>query len=358
MKKTFISILFAAFFIASAAFCDDADTKDDPQNNDIFFIPALMYSTDTGVGGGFAGIYSYQNPGSKTSTLEFAAIYTQKKQFTLSTRWQHLFHNNKSRLVNQINYSKYPSFFYGLGNENSNDDPEKFTPEYLRIKLAYERTIIKQFKVKAQFAIRNQALVKSEPGGKLKSSNVPWSSGRLDAGPGFGILWDSRDNYLATKRGTLAQIEYLGFMFQDDGGSLNTVTLDVRHFRNPFSDVVFGSMFWMIDARGDIPFYLLSALGGGDRLRGYENDRFFGRKLILFQQDVRFPVWGPIGGIVFAATGRVSDKVDELFSGQYHTGYGAGLRYFIDKQENLVVRFDMAIGSDARTSYITFSEAF
>ncbi|MFC1552673.1 hypothetical protein ACFL6P_08960, partial [Candidatus Latescibacterota bacterium] len=353
-----ISIMFFVVFSAATGFCVDSETTEDAEKSRIFLLPALMYSTDTGVGGGFAGIYSYYNPGSNVSTLEFAAIYTQKKQFTFSTRWQHHFHNNKSRIVNKLTYVKYPSLFFGMGNDTTNDDPEKFTPEFVVAEFSYERAIIKQLKIKTNFLLRNQAMVKTVPGGLLKTTNVPWHSGRFDAGPGIGILWDSRDNYLATKRGTLAQLEYLGLMFQNDGRSLNTVTLDVRHFRNPFSDVVFGSMFWMVDARGDIPFYLLSALGGQDRLRGYEIGRFLDRKLILFQQDMRFPVWGPIGGILFAATGRVSGKVEDLFSGQYHTAYGTGLRYFIDKKENLLVRFDLAFGSDSRSSYITFSEAF
>ncbi|MFC1538857.1 hypothetical protein ACFL6H_05495 [Candidatus Latescibacterota bacterium] len=358
MKKRVVFILFFVFINVSLGFCEESAEKEDNNDSLPFVIPAFMYSTDTGIGGGPVGILSYRISGSDASVIQFASFYTQKKQFTLSAHWQHLFHNNKSKLVSQFAYLKYPSEFFGLGNYTSSENSEKFTPEFLNIKISYERSIYKQFKIKSQFFLRNQALVKSEKGGMIQSPSVPWSSGRLDAGPGIGILWDSRDNFQATKHGTLAQLEYVGLMFQDDGEAFNTVSLDIRHFINPISELVFGSMFWMVDARGEIPFYLLSALGGSDRLRGYENDRFFGKKLILMQQDIRFPVWGPIGGIVFAATGRVSDKVNELFSGQYHTGYGTGLRYFIDKKENLVVRFDVAFGSDTRSSYITFSEAF
>ncbi|MFC1650307.1 hypothetical protein ACFL2X_01930 [Candidatus Latescibacterota bacterium] len=359
MKKIILSIIFFAVLGTFSGFCEESGGKEEAkEKTPPFLFPAFMYSSDTGFGGGVVGIHSYHNPGSNSSHIQFAAIYTQKKQFTFSTYWQHLFHNNKSRIVNQFTYSKFPSEFFGLGNKTSNESSEIFTPEFVNIKLSYERSIFKQLKIKSQFLIRNQALVNYERGGIIKSPFVPWSSGRLDAGPGIGVLWDSRDNYNATKHGTLAQLEYLGLMFQDDGGSLNSVNLDVRHFINPFPEVVFGSMLWMVDSGGDIPFYLLSALGGGDRLRGYENDRFFGKKLILIQQDIRFPIWGPFGGIVFAASGRVSDKVNELFSGQYHTGYGTGVRYFIDKKENMLVRFDVAFGSDTNSSYITFSEAF
>ena len=156
----------------------------------------------------------------------------------------------------------------------------------------------------------------------------------------------------------LAKFEYLGIMLQDEGEAFNFISLELRKFFNPFSEYVLGYMFRLDDYRGDTPFYFLADIGGFDKLRGYEQQRFLGNNSILFQHDIRLPIWHNIGGAVFIASGRVADKTSDLFSGTYHTGYGVGLRYFINKEDNLVLRFDMAFGSDSRGIYITFSEAF
>ena len=135
-------------------------------------------------------------------------------------------------------------------------------------------------RVKANMSFRNQALVGENPRGALLLSGAPWPEGRLDFGAGFAVMWDSRDNLFATTTGTLAQLEYLGSLYQNEGRSFNTITLDVRHFYNPFGGLVFASMITLKDARGDVPFYELAMLGGQDMLRGYEYDRFRDRRNI------------------------------------------------------------------------------
>jgi hypothetical protein len=45
---------------------------------------------------------------------------------------------------------------------------------------------------------------------------------------------------------------------------------------------------------------------------------------------------------VFAAAGRVADKPSDLFSDGIHAGGGAGLRYFINRRDGMVVRLDGA----------------
>ena len=78
----------------------------------------------------------------------------------------------------------------------------------------------------------------------------------------------------------------------------------------------------------------------------------------LFQQDFRYPIWGPFGGAIFFAVARVSEDVGEFFSGTYHSGFGGGVRYIFNKERNLVIRFDAARGRDSTGYYITFGEAF
>ena len=222
----------------------------------------------------------------------------------------------------------------------------------------YERRLVRSFKVKTGFFLRNQALVKYEKNGTFISSGIPWNKGRFDAGPEISMIWDSRDNTIATVSGSLVQIIYTSPVFHDEGGSGNRIQFDARKFFNPYPDVVLGFMALVDDYRGDVPYYMYTVLGGQDRLRGYEENRFRDRSSVLVQHDFRFPLFGPFGGCLFAATGRVGPDFSSLFSGTWHSAFGSGFRWYFNKEDNLVIRFDVARGSDSNGVYFGFGEAF
>jgi outer membrane translocation and assembly module TamA len=83
------------------------------------------------------------------------------------------------------------------------------------------------------------------------------------------------------------------------------------------------------DAGDDVPFYLQQTLGGkwnllgvheeligsdGSQatLRGFRNFRFRDRHLLLLQAEYRIPVWGPLDATVFAETGKVTSRREDL----------------------------------------------
>ncbi len=358
MKKTFIFIILPLFLntTMTIVYCDENENSSG--DGSIMALPVITYTTDTGVGVGAAVMKTYNPSRIRISDVRLSFIYTQKKQVVTFFGLDHFLKNNTDRVSLKCEYSKYPIYFYGMGNNTSNDDLEKYTPEYFNTDFFFERRFKKNFRVKTKLFIRNQALVKYDTDRLVHTPLVPWGRGRFDAGPGISLLWDTRDNLYATRTGTLAQVEYMGSLYQNEGGAFNSLTLDLRHFIEPSPYVVLGSMFLFQDTCGDVPFYKLSVLGGYDRLRGYEDERYRARSLFLYQQDFRYPIWGPVGGAVFIATGRVAGYTADLFSGRYHTAAGAGLRYYYNREENLVIRFDYARGSDSRGVYISFGEAF
>ena len=277
MKKALIIYVTFVFIMSiSTGFCEE--NNDSSEWPSLLVVPIVNYSSDTGFGGGIVALKSYHSSEKQVSTVQFVVLYTEKKQFQTITKWEHHFRNTRDRLIVQLGYIKYPTRFFGLGNNTSNHDPEKYTPEYVEGRFSYEKNIISHLKIKAIFLFRNQALIKSEPGGMIESSYIPWNSGRFDAGPGIGLLWDSRDNTYAAKRGMFAKIEYRGIMLQNEGGAFSFISCEARKFFNPFSDFVLAYMFRLEDCRGDTPFYLLADIGGEDRLRGYEYSRFIAKK--------------------------------------------------------------------------------
>ena len=321
-------------------------------------LPVIGYSTDTGFIGGAAAIKSYNRHLYRLSTIGASATYTVKHQSSISVFIDHYFPGEKYRLYASLVYIKYPTYFYGLGNDSPNDNPEKFIPEYFSTRFFLERRLKGPFKAKIGMFFHNQALVEYVRGGAVHSPAVPLNKGRLDAGAELSLVWDSRDNTIASFHGSLLQVTYNGIFVQDTGGSYNQTKLEGRKFFNPVSDLVFAFMFEAADTRGHAPFYLYPYLGGNDRLRGYEYGRFLDRSELLVQHDIRFPLYGPFSGAVFAAVGRVGPDFGSLFSGGYHSAFGAGVRWWFNREDNLLVSFDYAIGSDSNGVYFNFGEAY
>jgi hypothetical protein len=359
---THITAYWLAFLVALLFVPITSSGEEKGENADdsksFFALPYIFYTTDTGLGYGAGGMVGYRSLDARPSALVFALTHTTKHQFQSVVKWAHNSTGGRRRLTGEIQYTKFPQAFYGLGNDTSGENPVTYTPEYTQVELALEQSLYRDLKLMSLVQFRNQALVDRGDSGAFLAGGVPWATGRMDGSLGFGVLWDSRDNVTATLRGSLFKIEYFGSLIRNEGGAFSMVTCEAKIFRTPLPDCTLGSMFQFLDARGDVPFYLLPVLGGMERLRGYEMARFVGRNVLLVQEDFRFPIVWRIGGCVFAAAGRVADERRDLLSGGFHVGGGAGLRYFINRKDGMVARLDVAFGDGSSGTYITFGEAF
>lgn len=331
---------------------------EEERGRSFFILPTVTYSTDTGLGGGMVVFKAYHPERARISVAQAGVLYTKKRQLISSFSLDHHLRNRRDRVYLSVKYLQYPTEFFGIGNDVSNEKPEDYTPESLRLVAFYERGLVSRLKLRTEVYLRKQMLMESESGGLLDTRAVRWSRGRLDAGPVLSLVWDSRDNSISTRSGGMMQVKYWGILHQSEGGAFNSVTLEARRFFNPFSGVVLGLMSLAEDSRGDVPFYMLSRLGGEDMLRGYEYERFRDRSMLLFQQDIRLPVLDSIGGALFIAEGKVAPAPRDLFTKGWHIGYGGGIRYYFNRRDNLVLRIDYARGADSEGWYACFGEAF
>ena len=103
----------------------------------------------------------------------------------------------------------------------------------------------------------------------------------------------------------------------------------------------------------EVPFFLLSQLGGSDTLRGYNTGRFYDKDLVLATLEYRFPVWRypfpvhtyQVDGRVFMDAGRVfNDIFDDLTLKHTKLSGGFGLRF--STKEDFIFRFEIAKSSE------------
>lgn len=87
------------------------------------------------------------------------------------------------------------------------------------------------------------------------------------------------------------------------------------------------------DGDGPIPFYLLSSLGGGASLRGFEGGRFHDRDALLLTAEYRYRIWREHRGragvdlALFLDEGAVVRSLSrDLRGARFHPSWGLGLQ--------------------------------
>jgi outer membrane protein assembly factor BamA len=111
--------------------------------------------------------------------------------------------------------------------------------------------------------------------------------------------------------------------------------------------------------------------GGGNSVRGYAEDVLSpvgilgdvagGHAVLVFNQEVRFPVFKMIRGVGFFDAGRAFDRVSNVSLGALATGAGLGLRVqtpFVLLRVDMGVPFDAAFGPRHPRWFISIGQMF
>jgi outer membrane protein assembly factor BamA len=183
-----------------------------------------------------------------------------------------------------------------------------------------------------------------------------------------GLLFDTRDNEIAPNRGQLHSVK----LRASPGGwgplpyHYVQINLNVRGFHRLGTDRLVFAWRGIGDLLlGTIPFYELSrydeasAIGGANGVRGIRGDRYYGKRKLFGNLELRavvanFHLWDSqyaLGTTAFVDGGRVWA---DLTSAPELDGTGVGLKYGIGgglrlrKGETFVLRADLAWSPDAR----------
>ncbi|MCH8274551.1 MAG: BamA/TamA family outer membrane protein [Armatimonadetes bacterium] len=109
--------------------------------------------------------------------------------------------------------------------------------------------------------------------------------------------------------------------------------------------------------QGKVPFFEQFFIGGANGVRGYAEDRYWGRTALLFQLEYRHPIQKAFNAVVFADYGGAWDGYGTVreFSQKgvmsLHFGYGVGINF---RTPFGPIRLDVGFGEDgkARTHFL------
>lgn len=406
LSSAFIGIgfwLFAVPLFAQAPAADTVTTPKTVKRNRLDVFPAISYSPETKLTLGVIGIaypdFSKGDRSTSQSNIEFLAVYTLARQVAIESRWEVFTPGNRWRTRGELLLQRYPDRHYGIGNDasvlveetdgtsrdtfnylNFNSNRIKFSPVFLR---RIGRHLYAGVQGDLEYLYRYEAVADSyrfitPDSGRI--TDVPVAGFR--SGIGFQILYDSRDNLVNPRSGTLVEFNdrhYARWLGSDFSFSL--FSLEMRQYFNPWSNhtLALRGMASLAFTDDAIPLRALSRVGGHKFVRGYFRGTYQDHNMLAFETEYRLPfwkedqesklwqVWKRLGVVGFVGGAQVFREAEQVSLDRFNLAVGGGLRILLNPKSRANIRIDYAValrdGSDGpgkRQSgfYFFLGEAF
>ena len=374
-----VSLLLASAAPASAQWIDDAiefftlhpNRRNVRQDSSLYpakivLAPVVIFSPETSLGLGVGAKYLFKMRGSgdetRTSNMPVSLIYTLENQLLMYSGFEIFSNQERWMLTGNLRFEVFPRLYYGVGRNTPASNEE----EYDYTQVVIEPILLRQVFTRYLFmggGVRYNYIGNVEPAvdGRLVNDDHTGATGSTSVGVELATVYDSRDNLLNAHRGWYLELTH-GFYGEALGGTheFQLTRVDLRHYFQPFrerSDVLAFQLLTHF-TYGEPPLGELAALGSAEIMRGYYEGRYLDRKLIATQVEYRAKLTGRLGGVLFAGVGDVAHEVSDFKFSNLRASVGFGLRFLLDKREDLNIRADWGFGKGTNNYYLNIAEAF
>jgi len=369
--------MFPLALLTALALADDEGSAVDPKPDDgksIMVLPGVFYSQETSVGLAAFGVASFPLRGTGKATwpsnITSAVTWTFAKQTSFAV-WPtfYLGEANDQVLTGEAIVSHYPTRYYGVGSR-SDGAWQDFTRRWVTTDLSALQKIRPNLYVGAthRFAVFDVVDVgtprlgdddASWTGGDRLGSGISGEDGGTVHGIGGILRWDGRDNDQSTRKGSFAQLTWVGHpRALGSAWAFGQVQLDTRAWLAFGRDGTLAGQWTTEQGHGDVPFTHMAMLGGDDVLRGLFEGRFRERGMTALQLEARYTLVGGLRAAAFTGVGTVFSGLGALPESRPTATAGGGLRYELDAQSHTTIRADVGAGPDGTGFILTFGEAF
>jgi hypothetical protein len=353
-----VTIIFIAFLLAGVQANEEEKTakEDSVKKFGILPVPALGYTPETGMSFGVFSLFTfkfYPDSTTRTSSARLGIDFTMNKQVIFETSWIYFFDRERWFSRGLIHLSKYPDFYYGIGES---------TPDSNEVKYRSNRTVL-EFELLKSIADKTflGPFIRYENYGKIEymeGNQASFTELRPSHifGLGLTLIRDTRSNILTPQYGSYGELSVTANHL--DKQWYNRVKLDLRKYIT-FSENTLSFRLLNESVSGNPTFYDYRLFGGDKNARGYYFGRFRDKNLLTLQGEYRSPLWWRFGLALFGGISKIYPSIDAISVSHLKPNYGFGLRVLTDTKENINLRLDYAMGIGGQDGfYVYFGESF
>ncbi len=337
---------------------DDSNKSVSRKKFDISFLGGPSYSSSTNfeIAVIAAGLYKsrYDSLTPRSNIAIFAEV-SVIGMFNVGVEGSHIFPNDCMRINYDGNFTRFPSYFWGIGfdRESDNDNKSKYTLFESKIKTEVLWRLGRHIFLGPVLSFNySQAVDPKKPelwGGQALK--------QLNYGAGVVFSLDTRD---------YPENPYSGLLLQITNSYYSTFSGNRSYFYT--GELTFGiyhrfweSGVWAFQFHGAIsgkntPWSMLPSINSSGAVRGYYEGRYRGRDEADAVIELRQKVWRRNGVAVWGGLAAVFDHPSEIAGRRLLPTYGIGYRWEFKNRVN--IRVDFGIGRRSTAFNISINEAF
>lgn len=333
--------------------------------NQLVILPALVYTPETSLGFGGLSVYTFNlnkfNPDTRNSNVQAAFVYTLAGQVVSSIRYTLFYPSENFSQRGSWGYFKFPEYYYGIGNDLPESNRETVSYQIF----SFENRFLKKVGKGIFLGIDQRYLrmwdVNSQEMGLIDSLKITGHNGFSAFGLGPAFIVDTRDNVNGATKGVFVEV-LASFHNQAIGSKLgfNRYQLDARKYwsLDEKRSHILALQLRFLSSNGEVPFKQMAELGGDMIMRGYYRGRYRDLNILALQSEYRLPVWKWFGMVGFVGVGDVFSRLGAFNLSSLKPSYGLGLRFKLNKKENINARIDYGRGINSSGFYFGIAEAF
>lgn len=360
MRLIKLLLLMLAAIAPAVAQDDPAPDSDESASMRWNHAPFAIYDTDVGFGAGYKSVLRNALDPRESFDLTLFASTKGERWVRIGVSWPDAELRQGSvyplALDFVLDYDKMISnSFFGTGPSSAFEHRETYTLEPLEASLTASRGFTPDLVGSGTLRARRVWSYDFEEDGVLRSHQGNartcdvWSVQ-------LQLRHDTRTSVLRPEAGTVLQADAeRALPLTAFAREWTRCAAWVQYYASQW-DVVLATRVGVQALFGDdIPIQHLLPIGGNATVRGIPKDRFLDRASALLNLELRFPLWGDLGGIVGADAGAVAHDAGSLASSPWTLTPVAGLRYYLP---TFVIRGDVGYSRDAVGVYFNFGQIF
>lgn len=356
-------LLFVTSFLLLSlqAFSQTEDTAF--SKSSLLVLPIAYYTPETNLALGIGGI-AYYNFGknrdeTRPSSAYFYASYTLNNQIVIDLPF-HVFTNEEKWYgTGEIAIYDFPFKFYGVGCEIDPSHYEAYFLKQLKVNTSLYRKVKGHWYAGPRIWVDYLNEIDYKENGRISMLSFKGRNGGTSTGLGFGFLYDTRRNVYCPKQGWFIELGYLNYNIDRFNLSkFQNLKVEIRHYARLSKSTVLATNFFGNFNIGNVPFYMLAEFGGLFKMRGYYRGSYRDENVMLLQAEIRQDLIGRFGFTVFGGLGSVFSNEDRVLTKVPKPSGGFGLRFKINRKEDIPLRADFGFGQGFHGNYITTGEAY